>query len=343
MSNELLSRDNFRESVFKRDHYKCVFCDNPAKDAHHILERRLWPDGGYYLANGASVCEEHHIKCEETTIPVAEVRKAAGILKPILPPHFYDDQEYDKWGNPVMPSGQRLMGELFQDESVQKILAQGGFLGAFTHHVKYPRTHHVPWSEGMNDDDRMMDSTDAFLGQRVIVTEKMDGENTSLYRDYIHARSLDGNSHISRDWVKQFWSTIRMDIPEHWRICGENLYAKHSIGYEALPTYFMGFSIWTPDNTCLSWDETKLYFELLGVTHVPVIYDDIYDEKKIRSLWDSKNWATQEGYVVRVADSFHAKDFKSKVGKFVRAKHVQTTKHWMFGQKMEKNKLKEKL
>ena len=62
MSNKemsLLSRAEFRDSVFKRDKNKCVFCDKAAIDAHHIIERKLWNDGGYYLNNGASVCEEH--------------------------------------------------------------------------------------------------------------------------------------------------------------------------------------------------------------------------------------------------------------------------------------------
>ncbi len=40
--NQLLTRDEFRESVFARDQYTCVFCNKPAVDARHILERRLW-------------------------------------------------------------------------------------------------------------------------------------------------------------------------------------------------------------------------------------------------------------------------------------------------------------
>lgn len=39
------------------------------------------------------------------------------------------------------------------------------------------------------------------------------------------------------------------------------------------------------------------------------------------------------------ADSFSYRDFKTSVGKFVRKNHVQTVKHWMFGQAMEKNEL----
>lgn len=44
--HKLLTRDNFREAVFARDNNTCVFCSLPAKDAHHIIERRLWKDGG---------------------------------------------------------------------------------------------------------------------------------------------------------------------------------------------------------------------------------------------------------------------------------------------------------
>lgn len=339
--SNLLTRDSFREGVFNRDSKKCVFCEKEAVDAHHIIERRLWTDGGYYLDNGASVCEEHHIKCEQTNISVEEVRVACGIGKIIVPQHLYPDQSYDKWGNPVLANGQRLKGELFFDESVQKILKAGAVLDLFTNYIKYPRTFHLPWSEGVNSDDRVIESLNSFIGKRVIVTEKMDGENTSLYSDYTHARSVDGRSHPSRNWVKQFWGKISADIPEGWRICGENLYAKHSINYNSLPTYFLGFSIWNEKNVCLSWDETLEWFNLIGITQVPVLYDGLFDEKLIKSLWNQKDWNNSEGYVVRLAESINYGDFKNKVGKFVRKNHIQTVKHWMHGQKVEPNSLVE--
>lgn len=340
LPHALLSRDDFREAVLGRDNFTCVFCDCPATDAHHIIERRLWPDGGYYINNGASVCGAHHYECEQTRISVEDVRLACGITRVIVPPHLYADQPYDKWGNPVLANGQRLKGELFFDESVQKVLSGGKVLDLFTDWVKYPRTHHLPWSEGINDDDRVIGSLNAFIGRRVIVTEKMDGENTSLYRDYIHARSIDGRSHPSRDWVKQFWSTISADIPEGWRVCGENLYAKHSIHYTALPTYFMGFSIWDDKNMCLGWDETLEWFVLMGITPVPVLYDGVFDEVIIKQLWNKKEWNKQEGYVVRLADSIPYEDFRYKVAKFVRGGHVQTVKHWAYGQPVIKNIMK---
>lgn len=340
-SQKYLGRDLFRETTFKRDGGKCVFCEKDAVDAHHILERRLWSDGGYYLDNGASVCEEHHMECEKTNISVEEVRAACEITRAIIPDHLYMDQPYDKWGNPILPNGQRLKGELFHDESVQKVLGQGGKLGLFTSYVKYPRTHHLPWSEGVTDDDRIIQGLSPFEGKRVVVTEKMDGENTSMYSDYIHARSLDGRSHVSRSWVKQFWSSICGDIPSGWRICGENLYAKHSIEYKELPSFFIGFSIWNDKNECLSWDETLQWFNLLGITPAKVLYDGIYSENDIKKIWNDKNWETTEGYVLRIADQFSYGEFKNKVAKFVRKGHVQTAKHWMYGQPIENNVLAE--
>jgi hypothetical protein len=337
---KLLTRDAFRDGVFMRDSHRCVFCSVPAVDAHHILERRLFDDGGYYLDNGASVCELHHLECEMTLKTVDEVREACGIRRSLVPEHLYPDQVYDKWGNPVLANGQRTRGELFFDESVQKVLRRGGVLDLFTNRVKFPRTHHLPWSEGLHDDDRLIESLDAFFGKRVIVSTKWDGENSTLYSDFLHARSVDGRSHPSRAWLKGFWATIAHDIPPDWRVCGENLFAEHSISYTMLPSFFLGFSVWNERNVCLSWDDTHEWFALLGVTPVDVLFDGIFDEKAIRALYNSKSdWATREGYVVRIADSFAYGQYRSHVAKFVRKGHVQTNKHWMHGQRVTRNQL----
>ncbi len=335
---KLLSRDDFRNSVFQRDGHKCVVCKAEGQDAHHILERRLWSDGGYYLGNGATLCGDCHIKAETTEISCEDIREKAGIKDIILPSHLYRDNRYDKWGNIILINGLRLKGELFFDESVQKILAQGNVLGLFSNYVKYPRTLHMPWSEGMSDDDRMHKDLSFFNGKEVVVTEKMDGENTTIYNNYIHARSVDGESHWTQSPARKFAATIGYNIPEGWRICLENLYATHSIKYDDLSTYFMVFSIWNERNQCLSWDETIEWADLLNLTLVPVLYRGIWDEKVIKSLWNPK--AGKEGYVVRLADRFDYGQFKLAVGKFVRKNHVTTNHHWKFS-KIELNKLKE--
>lgn len=340
MSENLLTRDIFRESVFERDSYKCVICSKPAVDAHHIIERRLFSDGGYYIDNGASLCAEHHIEAEQTTLSCDEIREKCGIETIILPDHFYDDNQYDKWGNIILPNGNRVKGELFYDESVQKILKQGGVLDLFVKYVKYQRTYHLPWSNLLKD-DRILENDNHFHGKRVIGTLKMDGENTTMYNDYIHARSLESASHETRNWVKGLWSRISYLLDDNMRICGENLYAVHSVKYDELPTYFMMFSIWI-ENKCLSWDETVEYGKILGLETVPVFYDGIYDKDKIIAEFE-KYRLKNEGYVIRLADEFYYQDFRKSIAKYVRPEFRQIVNnshgHWI-SKKIEVNKLK---
>jgi len=95
---QLLTREAFKEQVLNRDGGKCVFCSGKAVDAHHILDRKLFPGGGYYLDNGASVCPDHHVDCEKGVITVDEVRLACRITTVLLPPGFDAGIRYDKWG-----------------------------------------------------------------------------------------------------------------------------------------------------------------------------------------------------------------------------------------------------
>lgn len=195
---------------------------------------------------------------------------------------------------------------------------------------KYPRTLHLPWSPGATNDDKIMSDLSPMIGKSVVVTEKMDGENTTMLRDRIHARSLDSNDHPSRHWVKGLWGTIKHEIPDGWRICGENLYARHSIGYTGLPTYFMVFSIWNDANECLSWKETIEVCQILNLTPVPLIREMTFDEKWLREYAESMDTQVKEGFVVRNTESFHYDAFKNNVAKWVREDHVTSDSHWMF-------------
>lgn len=332
----LLSRDDFRNKVFARDNHRCVICGAAGQDAHHILERRLWPDGGYYLENGATLCGGHHLEAERTTLSCEQIREAAGIKCVLLPPHLYDDQPYDKWGNPVLPNGRRLKGELADDESVKKVISASV---EFSTYVKYPRTYHLPWSPGVSKDDRVKTDMTWLSEGEIVVTEKMDGENTTMYQDHIHARSIDSAGHPSRDRVKAIWSTIAHDIPEGWRICGENLYAQHSIAYQDLPGYFLVFSVWNERNICLSWAETVEWAALFGLPTVKVLYGPAPAWLSTWRVTDPHAvWGVGEGYVVRRAEAFHYSEFRHKVAKWVRKDHVHTHGHWM-KQVMVPNKL----
>lgn len=194
---------------------------------------------------------------------------------------------------------------------------------------KHPRTYHLPWTEEMHSDDKILKCLDAFIDQEVVVTEKRDGENTSLYHNgSIHARSLSGTSHAWQDVIKAMWAERCRDLPEGWRVVGENLYAQHSIRYENLKQWIEVFAIFDEHNTALSWDAMVEWCDLLGLIHVPVLWCGIWDEDQIRYKGYQLDRETQEGYVVRVANAIRYSDWSTHVAKWVRKGHVQTKEHW---------------
>ena len=196
--------------------------------------------------------------------------------------------------------------------------------------TKYPSTPHLPQSRSHTSDDSLLAGTSHLVGQPVVITEKLDGENATLYSHHYHARSLDSRHHPSRDWIKSFWAARRNDIPEDLRVCGENLYARHSIAYDDLLSYFYGFSAWNIDsNLCLSWAETLEWFDLLDIVPVPVLYQGPFSDAVVDRLIRSLDTSRHEGFVVRNAGAFRYEDFALNVAKWVRPKHVQTDTHWM--------------
>lgn len=205
---------------------------------------------------------------------------------------------------------------------------------------KYCRTFHLPFSLGQTQDDKTLKDCSIFENEEVVITVKMDGENCTGYSDgYIHARSLDSQNHESRNWAKKYLTERLYELPDNWRICGENLYAKHSIEYDNLKSYFYLFSIWDDKNVCLSWEETETWANLLDIPMVDVLYSGIWDEKIAREIWQEKyNGCEMEGFVVRLANEFSYANFRKSVAKFVRANHVQSNQHWM-KQRVTPNKI----
>jgi hypothetical protein len=209
-------------------------------------------------------------------------------------------------------------------------------------YIKYPRTTHFPWSRTITDDD-IVDEQLSVFDNEIVMTIKMDGENTTMYSDYIHARSLDSRAHWTQSWVRQLHASIQSEIPTGWRLCGENVFAQHSIIYENLESYFYLFSIWNEKNECLSWDDTLEWASLLNLSVVPVIYRGIWEKSPElihSSLWLGKfDETTNEGYVIRSASSFPYEKFSENTGKYVRKNHVTSSSHWKF-EKIKQNKLK---
>jgi hypothetical protein len=227
-----------------------------------------------------------------------------------------------------------------------------------TNYYKYPRTFHLPYSPKRGSDDKVLIDDSNFEGKNVVVMEKMDGENTTIYTNHLHARSLDSAKDESHRWLERFRNYITPQImtelnkitpSKNWRICGENLFYKHTVFYQDLESIFLGYSIWlenqTTDKTTnhsLSWTQTKLIFDKIGISYPNLIYQGIYDKKKILEEFEkykqnfenqSKEIATRqvEGFVIRLENDFSYQDFSKSVAKYVCDDfEITSSKHWRY-------------
>lgn len=235
---------------------------------------------------------------------------------------------------------------------------------------KYCRSLHAQISLGTTSDDRFMPNgyVETFSKMdKLILTEKLDGQNNCFNKYGVFARSHTAPS--EHPWDKPLrdrWELIKSDLKE-LEIFGENMYGIHSIAYKKLDSYFYVFAIREGDKW-LSWEEVKFYANLLDFPTVPEYnlqsslkehLNSNLSENKILENWLTANlgvtWlesvetegklggydpltgkACSEGFVIRNNNSYATNEGEINVSsnefnnlfKLVRKAHVKTDVHW---------------
>ena len=207
--------------------------------------------------------------------------------------------------------------------------------------TKYPRTYHLPYSPGATKDDKKLqgDWFKYYIGQEIVITAKLDGENSAMTAHDVYARSHAAPTR--NPWNRNLWDPqtglfwkIKQYIGENETIYGENLYGEHSIHYNKLTDYFHLFAANDGVNW-YSWDDVKMMADIMNIPYVPelwrgIIYKESDLQKLVEQYVHESEWYgdIREGVVVRITDSFPLEDFAKHVCKWVRPNHVQTDEHW---------------
>jgi hypothetical protein len=206
--------------------------------------------------------------------------------------------------------------------------------------TKYPRTYHVPFSKGLTNNDRKAaDGWEKYIINRnIVITEKLDGENTAITKHGAFARSHAAPT--DSPWSANIWKEggwydyLKKYIADDEIMYGENMYAIHSIEYDRLPFDFFVFAVRKGD-VFMEWADVEMYAHERDLPTVPRLFNGMISslknlEKHVSYLMHngSKFGDVIEGLVIRNADSFHFNDFSSHVVKYVRENHVQTDEHW---------------
>lgn len=123
--DKLLSRDNFISLVHQRALGFCAICHERATVSHQLMDRRLFPNDGYYLGNGVALCDHHYKLAQATVITVEQLRELAKIGIVIMPPGLSMGARYDRWGNIIVSDSMIIVGPLRAEPVMHRALLAG--------------------------------------------------------------------------------------------------------------------------------------------------------------------------------------------------------------------------
>jgi len=207
--------------------------------------------------------------------------------------------------------------------------------------IKYPSSMYLYFSPSVDELDiteRGYMNTKNLLHKPLVVTTKMDGGNVLLIKRGVASRNAHSAEHKSLDMLKQKHTQITHLLHKEFQLFGEWLYAKHSIHYKddlALDNYLQLFGVYyRPLHMWLEWKSVEFWAERIGASTTPVVIKNIQFEdedtlyKELSRIGENLVEQGHEGFVVRSMYPFHYGQIKENLAKYVRANHVQSSKHW---------------
>jgi ATP-dependent RNA circularization protein (DNA/RNA ligase family) len=207
---------------------------------------------------------------------------------------------------------------------------------------KFPSTPHLALlgSIEVRGDKVMSESERAdFLQHELVVEEKVDGANLGISVDAegnIRVQNRGAYLHIpgTGQWKKLGgWLALRTNalfdqLTDRYILFGEWCYARHSIAYDRLPDWFLGFDIYDKDTarffSCTRRDEI---FRVLGISQVPRVDYGHFTLAKLSELLSQSQLGDKpaEGLYLR----FDQGDWLVQRAKLVRPAFIQSVEqHW---------------
>ena len=202
--------------------------------------------------------------------------------------------------------------------------------------AKYPATPYWPWSPAIGRDGDVHTNSGRFVGDAVVVTEKLDGSNTLLHAGKVYGRSVSAPS--DRKWMAMVkkhhaWKVTEPDV----YLYGEDIYGVHSITYGPVEEQktFYAFALRDGNGAFAAFADVESYAKQRGIPVVPILFEGYFRSvTEIRAFVEhaqgepSVLGGRREGVVLRLARRFPAAEFSENVCKNVRVGHVQTKEHW---------------
>ena len=207
---------------------------------------------------------------------------------------------------------------------------------------KFPSTPHLALLGDVEvRDDKVMsrEERDKFLQNKLVVEEKVDGANLGISFDAGgNIRTQNRGSYLQLpspgQWKKlSDWLDLRIDtffeqLTDRFILFGEWCYAKHSVRYDRLPDWFLGYDIFDKKyGRFFSCSRRDQFFYMLGIFQVPILGCGHFSFSELKNLLSQSKLSKEpaEGLYLRIDQG----DWLARRAKLVRPAFIQSVgQHW---------------
>ncbi|MFA5480114.1 MAG: RNA ligase family protein [Candidatus Muiribacteriota bacterium] len=207
---------------------------------------------------------------------------------------------------------------------------------------KFPATPHLAMLEGVEiRGDKVLSEAErlVFLRHEIVVEEKVDGANLGISFDsegnlFLQNRGSHLKFPVTGQWKKlEQWLNPKIDalfesLTDRYILFGEWCYAKHSVYYNRLPDFFLGFDVYDKKvKKFFSTEKRDKFINKMGINRVPQIVTGNYSLSDIRQLLAQSKISDEpaEGLYLRINQG----DWLLKRTKLVRSSFIQSVEeHW---------------
>lgn len=207
---------------------------------------------------------------------------------------------------------------------------------------KFPSTPHLALLGDIEvRGDKVMSEAERgrFLQNKLVVEEKIDGANLGISFDVDgNIRTQNRGSYLKLPTTGQWkklsdWLDLRIDVffehlTDRFILFGEWCYAQHSVSYDRLLDWFLGYDIFDKRHlkffSCTRRDQ---FFQKLNISQVPILKRGYFSFSEIKYLFSQSKLGKEpsEGLYLR----FDQEDWLAQRAKLVRPAFIQSIgQHW---------------
>jgi len=207
---------------------------------------------------------------------------------------------------------------------------------------KFPSTPHLATLAGIDvRGDKVLSESECelFLKHELVIEEKVDGANLGISFDSmgnIRAQNRGSYLHLpgTQQWKKLGdWLEHRSDVlfellSDRFILFGEWCFAQHSVFYDCLPDWFLGFDIYDKQfGQFLSSIQRDALLNQMHIAQVPVVGRGHFSYSDLNKFLSSSKLSHQlaEGIYLRIDHG----DWLAQRAKLVRPAFIQAVaQHW---------------